>query len=149
MSIIRSAIRRSLAPLGLVGAALSLSACVVPASSAPCACPNTATATPGGPAQVAPDGRPALCASGVGVFDDESFQGRGANFGPGRHDLEVLEAAGIDNDTIRSVCVAPGCSVTLFHDYRFDGPTLVVTGDSPQLPHEFNGGTSSLEVTCN
>ncbi len=156
MSFIRT-LRPLLVPASFsLCASLALAACMMAPAAAPCACPAGGPGTAGGPS-VAPGepapagngGRPALCASGVGVFDDESFQGRGASLGPGRHDLEQLEAAGIENDTIRSVCVAAGCSVTLYHDYRFGGPSIVVSADSPVLPPEFNGGTSSLVVTCN
>ncbi len=150
-------IRSSLRPLLVLSsysllASLALAACMPPPAAAPCACPAVASdpAAPSGPAPAAAasDGRPGLCASGVGVFDDEGFKGRGASFGPGRHDLQELEAAGIENDSIRSVCIAAGCRVTLYYHAGFEGESLGVSADSPVLPPAFNGGASSLIVAC-
>jgi hypothetical protein len=81
------------------------------------------------------------------VFDDDNFAGRSAQLAPGRYDLEQLESLGSENDTITSICVAPGCSVTLYEDFRFQGRSIVVTADARALP-EFSRTASSLMIAC-
>lgn len=147
MLLSRNVSRISLGAISLASlASLALAACMAPATSTT---PTASAPMAGAPAAAPSSGRPAACpATGVGVFVDEEFQGPSAAFGPGRHDLEQLEAAGIENDSIRSICVAAGCTATLYADYRFDGQSFSFSQDSSVLPLEIAGSGSSLDVVC-
>lgn len=67
------------------------------------------------------------------VFLDDGFQGEAHDLPAGRHDRANLEAMGIQNDSIRSVCVPPGWRVTLHEDEGFTGRTMDLTTSAGNL----------------
>ncbi|MEZ4394002.1 MAG: hypothetical protein R3A48_23255 [Polyangiales bacterium] len=92
------------------------------------AAPAATLASSGGGAQ----GEAAPCAT-ARVFLDDQFQGASRELAAGRYDRANLEAMGVENDTVRSVCVPPGWRVTLYEDEGFAGRTLELTQSSGAL----------------
>lgn len=136
----------------LVAASLA-SACTTTGSCPPCQSTQPGYAQPGPGSQPQPQGSitgggPGSCPStGAAVFDNDNFTGRSAALQPGRYDLAQLEALGIENDTIWSVCVATGCTATLYADAGFSGDTRALTGPVPALT-DFGGTASAVVVSC-
>ncbi|GHB75216.1 hypothetical protein GCM10010347_51970 [Streptomyces cirratus] len=75
-------------------------------------------------------------------FSDTNHQGKSAALGPGRHVLDENF-----NDTISSVRVPAGWTVTLFDGRDFDGESLELTSDAPNLSSGINDRTSSIVIT--
>jgi len=85
---------------------------------------------------------------GTTVFSDSNFGGASATFGSGSYDLPQLQAAGIANDSISSVRVPSGVTVTAYGDAGFTGPAWTFTTDQPNLANTGNNDTiSSLRVS--
>ncbi|MFG2895228.1 peptidase inhibitor family I36 protein [Streptomyces sp. NPDC048248] len=74
-------------------------------------------------------------------FSDVNHQGKSAALGPGRHVLDETF-----NDTISSVRVPDGWTVTLFDGRDFDGESLELTSDAPSLSSGINDRTSSIVI---
>ena len=119
-------------------------------------CPPCQSAQPGyaqpGPGSPPPGsmtgGAGGGCPStGAAVYDNDNFTGRSAVLQPGRYDLDQLEALGVENDTIWSVCVASGCTATLYRDAQFSGDTRVLSGSVPVMS-DFGGTASAIVVSC-
>lgn len=82
----------------------------------------------------------------VTVYADEDFKGVAQEFGLGDHNYaELTASAGIGNDTISGLRVAPGYKVTLFANANFSGSSIQLTSDDNLLT-TFNDKTSSLRV---
>lgn len=93
---------------------------------------------------VQPAGADGACPT-VRVFSDDNFQGPSHDLVAGRLDRSQLEAMGVENDTIRSVCVPPGWRVTLYEDEGFTGRTLELSASSGALG-DFAQSATSVEV---
>jgi hypothetical protein len=81
--------------------------------------------------------------AGVTVHSDANFGGRSAPLAVGQHVLNPE----LDN-TISSVRVPAGYTVTLYDAPDFTGQELTLTGDVIQLDNAFNDRTSSIVVTA-
>jgi hypothetical protein len=79
---------------------------------------------------------------GVTLHADPRFTGGHQVVGIGRHDVTALP---IGNDTVSSLRVPDGLTVTLFEHARFVGAQRTFTQDAPLLG-DFDGRTSSLTV---
>jgi hypothetical protein len=87
---------------------------------------------------------------GATVYGDAGYSGPSATFGPGSYDLPALEAKGIANDSISSIRVPAGWTVTGYADAGFSGTAWTFTGDAQNLTATGNNDTlSSLRVTSN
>ncbi|HVS64337.1 MAG TPA: beta/gamma crystallin-related protein [Thermoanaerobaculia bacterium] len=84
---------------------------------------------------------------GVTLFDDENFGGRSQTF---YVDDDDLRDNPIQNDTVTSVRVDPGCRVILFEDTQYRGSSGVIDRDVPNLEGTGvrNDSVSSLRVEC-
>lgn len=84
------------------------------------------------------------------VFGDANYSGTSAAFPPGNYDLPALQAKGIANDSISSLRVPAGCTVTGYADAGFSGTAWSFTGDAADLTTTGNNDAiSSLRVTAN
>ncbi|OAR22800.1 hypothetical protein A8W25_24825 [Streptomyces sp. ERV7] len=81
-------------------------------------------------------------ATGVTVYSDAKFAGQSAELAVGRFALNP----DLDN-TISSVRVPAGYTVTLYDGPDFTGQKLTLTSDTTQLDSGFNDKTSSIVVT--
>ncbi|WP_300752578.1 beta/gamma crystallin-related protein [Janthinobacterium sp.] len=79
------------------------------------------------------------------VFSDGNYSGNRQVLSPGRYDMTALDIVG--NDTISSIQVPAGWSVTLYEHAGFQGRSKVVTADTPMLGDGFNDLASSLVVS--
>ncbi|WP_143304674.1 heparin lyase I family protein [Chitinophaga vietnamensis] len=85
------------------------------------------------------------------VFQNCSYGGWTATFGPGNYTTaDIVAHGGIDNDA-SSLQIPAGLTVTLFDGDNFTGDSLVLTSDASCLKNTstFNDRTSSLKVTAN
>ncbi len=84
---------------------------------------------------------------GVVLYQDSDFRGRSEML---TRDDRDLRDNPIDNDTVSSVRIAPGCQVTLFSDSEFRGRTEVLNRDTPSLAVTRLGddALSSLKINC-
>ncbi|WP_328584291.1 galactose-binding domain-containing protein [Streptomyces sp. NBC_00370] len=88
--------------------------------------------------------------SNATVYGDANYTGTSAAFGPGDYDLPALQAKGIANDSISSLRVPAGSTVTGYADAGFSGAAWKFTGDTPNLTATGNNDAiSSLRVTAN
>jgi hypothetical protein len=100
-----------------------------------------AQATPSPPSQPPSDNR------GVTLFSDDSFRGRSQTFFVDDPDLRDNP---IQNDTVSSVRIDPGCRAILFEDTNYRGSSAVIDRDAPSLRGTgiSNDSVSSLRVEC-
>ncbi|RAJ83468.1 polysaccharide lyase-like protein [Chitinophaga dinghuensis] len=85
------------------------------------------------------------------VYQNCSYGGWSASFGPGQYNTAAIVAAGgLDNDA-SSLKIPAGVTVTLFDGDNFTGDSLVLTSDASCLKNTstFNDRTSSLKVKVN
>ena len=84
---------------------------------------------------------------GVTLYADDSFRGRSQTFLADDPDLRDNP---IQNDSVSSLRVAPGCRVILFEDTFYRGGSAVIDRDSPNLRGTgiSNDSVSSLRVEC-
>jgi hypothetical protein len=55
----------------------------------------------------------------------------------------------VGNDTVSSVAIDPGCTVTLYEHINYGGAYLTLTRNTPDLTqYNFNDITSSLRLAC-
>ncbi|UWE10876.1 discoidin domain-containing protein [Actinacidiphila bryophytorum] len=86
--------------------------------------------------------------SGATVYGDAGYTGPSATFTAGSYDLPALQAKGIANDSISSIRVPAGYTVTGYADAGFAGTAWTFTGDAADLTASGNNDTiSSLRVT--
>lgn len=81
----------------------------------------------------------------VTAYAEPNYTGNNQAFEPGRYDMDALTTVG--NDTISSIKVPAGCSVTLFEHAGFQGRSKVLTADTPLLDDGFNDIVSSIVVS--
>ncbi|MFJ4698912.1 discoidin domain-containing protein [Streptomyces sp. NPDC088768] len=72
-------------------------------------------------------------AKGPVLYTDGGYAGTSAVLAPGDHDLPALRAAGLGNDSVSSLRVPAGWTVTAYADAGFTGTRWVFTGDTPDL----------------
>ncbi|MBM9504209.1 galactose-binding domain-containing protein [Actinacidiphila acididurans] len=83
------------------------------------------------------------------VYGDSNYSGPSATFPAGSYDLPQLQAAGIANDSISSLRVPAGWTVTAYADAGFSGTQWTFTADAPDLTATGNNDKiSSLRVTA-
>ena len=81
-------------------------------------------------------------------YADANYSGTGVPLGPGSYDLAQLQAAGIANDSISSIRVPAGYTVTGYADAGFSGTAWSFTSDTPSLAATGNNDAiSSLRIT--
>ncbi|WP_432840113.1 galactose-binding domain-containing protein [Dactylosporangium sp. CA-092794] len=88
---------------------------------------GTATATGAGPA----------------FYADANYGGASATLAAGSYDLAQLQAAGIANDTVSSIRVPAGYTVTAYADAGFSGTAWTFTADAPNLVNTGNNDAIS------
>ncbi len=89
-----------------------------------------------------------VCPPGrVVVFNDEGYHGESLALAPGRYDVDHFDQSAVPNDSIRSVCVPAGCTVTLYEHGGFGGQTHTFTQPTPSLG-DFGGSASGAVVVC-
>lgn len=80
----------------------------------------------------------------VTAYSNAGYTGTEQQFGVGDHNINEL-VAGVGNDQISSMRIAPGYKVTLYRDYNFSGASKVLTADAMYVD-DFNDIISSLKV---
>jgi hypothetical protein len=86
--------------------------------------------------------------SGPTFYPDANYAGTGVSLAAGSYDLAQLQAAGIANDTISSIRVPAGYTVTGYADAGFAGTAWTFTTDTPNLVNTGNNDTiSSIRIT--
>ncbi|GIF98258.1 discoidin domain-containing protein [Catellatospora citrea] len=94
-------------------------------------------------------GQPAGGVTGPTVYGSADYQGTAATLAVGNYDLAQLQAAGIANDTISSLRVPSGYTVTGYADAGFAGTAWTFAADTPNLVATGNNDAiSSLRVTA-
>ncbi|WP_329128640.1 discoidin domain-containing protein [Streptomyces sp. NBC_01476] len=95
-------------------------------------------------------GTPAVApAGGPVVYGDSNYSGPHATLAAGDYDLPRLQAAGVANDSISSLRVPAGYTVTAYGDAGFGGTRWTFTSDAPDLTATGNNDSiSSLRVTA-
>jgi hypothetical protein len=84
------------------------------------------------------------------LFGSCNYGGWSASFAPGSYRQADLVARGGANDTVSSLRVPSGLTVTLYANDNFGGPSLTVRGDDSCLTGDgFNDVVSSLRVVRN
>jgi hypothetical protein len=78
------------------------------------------------------------------AYSNSPYGGFEQQFDIGNYDVAQLQA-GVGNDTISSLRIAPGYKVTLYKDYNFSGASKVLTADAIYI-FDFNDSVSSLKV---
>ncbi|MBB5367088.1 MULTISPECIES: Vps62-related protein [unclassified Janthinobacterium] len=81
----------------------------------------------------------------ITVYAEGNYAGTSQALAPGRYDMDALRVVG--NDTISSIKVPDGWSVTLFEHAGFQGRSKVITADTPMLGDGFNDLVSSITVS--
>jgi hypothetical protein len=85
---------------------------------------------------------------GATVYGDANYSGPSATFAAGSYDLPALQAKGIANDSISSIRVPAGYTVTGYADAGFAGTAWTFTSDAADLTASGNNDKiSSLRVT--
>ena len=88
--------------------------------------------------------------AGAQVFADANYSGASATLKVGSYTMAQLQAAGIANDSVSSIKVAPGYQVTAYEHDNFTGTAWTFTSNNPDLrPTGNNDVISSLQVTFN
>ncbi|EDY46710.1 discoidin domain-containing protein [Streptomyces sp. SPB074] len=72
-------------------------------------------------------------AKGPVLYTDGCYTGTSAVLAPGDHDLPALRTAGLGNDSVSSLRVPAGHTVTAYADAGFTGTRWVFTKDTPDL----------------
>jgi hypothetical protein len=95
-----------------------------------------------------PDPQPQPSTSrGVELYADDNFQGRRQFFSASDPDLRDNP---IGNDSVSSLKISTGCTVTLFEDMGYRGRSVRVETDTPSMDRVGfrNDGLSSFELVC-
>jgi len=86
--------------------------------------------------------------SGPTFYSDAGYSGTAVPLGAGSYDLPQLQAAGIANDSISSIRVPAGFTVTAYADAGFAGTAWTFTADNSNLVNTGNNDAiSSLRIT--
>ncbi|WP_433890407.1 discoidin domain-containing protein [Streptomyces sp. CA-111067] len=94
-------------------------------------------------------GTPTTAGTGAAVlYGDANYSGPSATLPAGSYDLPQLQAAGIANDSVSSLRVPAGLTVTAYADAGFSGTKWTFTSDTPNLTATGNNDAiSSVRVT--
>ncbi|GAA2377121.1 glycosyl hydrolase family 95 catalytic domain-containing protein [Dactylosporangium salmoneum] len=85
--------------------------------------------------------------NGPTFYPDINYGGTGVTLAAGNYDIAQLQAAGIANDSISSIRVPAGYTVTAYADGGFTGTSWTFTADTPSLIATGNNDQiSSLRV---
>ena len=83
------------------------------------------------------------------LFVDQNYSGASATLAAGSYNVQRLAAPdSVGNDTVSSLQVAPGYTVTVYTDADFGGASKTFTADAPYVGDDFNDKTSSVTVTA-
>jgi alpha-L-fucosidase 2 len=86
---------------------------------------------------------------GATFYADINFSGTAVTFGAGDYDMWQLQAAGIANDSISSIRMPAGVTVTAYLDSGFSGTAWTFTADNPNLIDTGNNDAiSSLRIAA-
>jgi hypothetical protein len=86
--------------------------------------------------------------NGPTFYSDINYGGAAVTLGTGSYDLAQLQSAGIANDSISSIRVPAGYTVTAYADSGFSGTSWTFTADNPNLINTGNNDAiSSLRVS--
>ncbi|HWB36842.1 MAG TPA: hypothetical protein VHA75_12530, partial [Rugosimonospora sp.] len=93
-------------------------------------------------------GTPGGGTGGPTFYSDINYGGTGVSLGAGNYDLSQLQSAGIANDSVSSIRVPAGYTVTAYADSGFSGASWVFTADNANLINSGNNDAiSSLRIT--
>lgn len=85
---------------------------------------------------------------GPTFYPDLNYGGTGVSLGAGSYDLAQLQSFGIANDSISSLRVPSGYTVTAYADSGFSGTAWTFTADNPSLIASGNNDAiSSMRIT--
>jgi hypothetical protein len=87
-----------------------------------------------------------LCKQEATLYEHAEYMGRSWTITPGGYDWDTIDAH-LGRDTISSVKVQKGCTVTLFEDHAYNGPAKVIHEDTTWIS-DFNDRATSLNFTC-
>jgi hypothetical protein len=85
--------------------------------------------------------------TGPTFYPDINYGGTGVRLGVGSYDLAQLQSAGIANDSVSSIRVPSGYTVTAYGDSGFAGTSWVFNADNANLGSSGNDAISSVKVT--
>ena len=84
------------------------------------------------------------------LFVDQNYGGASVTLTVGSYNIQKLAAPdSVGNDTVSSLLVASGYSVTVYTDANFGGASTTFTTDTPYVGDAFNDQISSVQVTAN
>ena len=84
------------------------------------------------------------------LFVDQNYSGASATLTEGSYNIQKLAAPNsVGNNTVSSLLVASGYSVTVYTDADFGGASKTFTTDTPYVGDDFNDQISSVQVTAN
>lgn len=83
---------------------------------------------------------------GVTFYQDSNYGGSSVSLGVGEYNMNNLISAGIPNDSISSISVSSGYTVTLYKDINFAGTTKVLTASASTLG-DFDNQTTCVKIT--
>lgn len=82
------------------------------------------------------------------VYQDIDYGGRSQEYGPGSYTLSQMQKKGTTNDSISSIEIPAGFSVTLYKDDHFKGDSTVKSAnDSTLVDNDWNDRVSSMVIT--
>ncbi|MGX1832301.1 Vps62-related protein [Paenibacillus taichungensis] len=79
------------------------------------------------------------------AYSNSPYGGFEQQFDIGSYNVDELKA-GVGNDAISALRIAPGYKVTLYKDYNFAGYSKVLTADAIYVGGDINDSVSSLKV---
>lgn len=85
-----------------------------------------------------------VCEEGVIIFENANYEGKSQGLPIGSYKLSSIS---IGNDTLSSLRVPTGWTVTLYRDHRFEGMSRVFTTSASFVGSVFNDQTSSIVVS--
>ena len=84
---------------------------------------------------------------GITVFTGQNYTGSSSRRGVGSYDMYGSPGMGIPNDTLNSLRIPAGYSVTLYYHGNFNSPSSFrLTQDTPVLPSGWGNQTSGFKV---
>jgi hypothetical protein len=83
------------------------------------------------------------CKRGAIIYEHANYIAPSQGLPPGRYDISSIS---IGNDTLSSLKVPTGWTVTLYRHHNFTGDEKVFTTDTPYVGDDFNDQTSSIVV---
>jgi hypothetical protein len=106
--------------------------------------PTTIAPTTIAPTTIAPTTISPTIARIVKFYSNANYSGAVSELGPGMYNINNM---GIGNDTISSIKIPQGLRVTLYENPDFQGKTIVLTSDNPNLSYyAYNDITSSIKI---